>query len=78
MNTTNDRQASRLRLLSPLKLTLLVINSICFGACLVLLAFGSTRGQVVFLTIATGLLLGAGLAEAILAARHHSNGRHSR
>jgi hypothetical protein len=52
--------------LSPFSLTLLAINAVCFGACIVLLALG--RPQVL-LTIGTGLSFGAGFFGAIMAAR---------
>lgn len=55
--------------LSPLKLTLLAINAVCFGACIVLLAVGSASGPLLGLTIATGLCLTAGLVGALVASR---------
>ena len=53
--------------LSPLKLTLLAINAVCFGALLVLLAAGKGDGPVVLLAVATGLMLFAGLTGALIA-----------
>jgi len=47
--------------LSPLKLTLLVINAICFGGCLVLLAVKNADVPLVLLTISVGLMLFAGM-----------------
>lgn len=41
--------------LSPLKLTLLAINGVCFGGLLVLLIIGSPSGAAVLLTLGTGL-----------------------
>jgi hypothetical protein len=55
--------------LSPLKLTLLAINAVCFGACLVLLVSGADSISVVFLTIGTGLSFLTGLVGAIVASR---------
>lgn len=55
--------------LSPLRLTLLVINAICFGGCITLLALGNANGHLVLVTIATGLSFGAGLAGAIFTTR---------
>ena len=55
--------------LSPLKLILLAINAVCFGGCLVLLAAGKGDGPVVLLTVATGLMLFAGLTGALIASR---------
>ncbi len=53
--------------LSPLKLGLLAVNGVCFGALVVLLALGKGSGEVVFLTIATGLSFGALVTGAIIA-----------
>ena len=60
--------------LSPLKLTLLAINAVCFGGCLVLLAAGKADGPLVLLTVAVGLMLLAGLTGALIASRR----RHTR
>jgi hypothetical protein len=60
--------------LSPLKLSLLAVNAVCFGACVVLLTFGSGGGPLVLLTIGTGLSAGAGLTGAIIASRKNSAG----
>ena len=54
--------------LSPLKLTLLAVNAICFGGCVVLLAAGRGDGPVVLLTIGVGLMLFTGLTGALIAA----------
>jgi hypothetical protein len=61
--------------LSPLKITLLAINAVCFGGCVVLLALGTVSGPLVLLTVGTGLSLGAGLAGAIIAWRKQSSRR---
>ena len=58
--------------LSPLKITLLAINAVCFGACIVLLVFGAGGGPLVLLTIATGLSFGSGLTGAIVASRRNT------
>ncbi len=55
--------------LSPLKLALLAVNGVCFGGLIVLLALGKVSGEVVFLTIATGLSFGALVTGAMIAAR---------
>ena len=55
--------------LSPLQVTLLAINALCFGACLVLLVAGRGDGEVVLLTVSTGLMLFAGWAGAVICAR---------
>lgn len=61
--------------LSPLKLGLLAVNGLCFGALLILLALGKSTGEVVIVTIGTGLSFGALLTGAILAARRRSSHR---
>jgi len=60
--------------LSPLKLSLLVINAVCFGGTVVLLAMGREGGPLVLLTVATGLSLAAGATGAIVAARRLKKG----
>ena len=55
--------------LSPLKLTLLVINAVCLGGCIVLLSIGSAGGPLVLLTVGLVLSLFAGLTGAIIAYR---------
>ena len=69
MNTSEKKNTSRREWISPGRITSLVINAICFGACIVLLAVGTASGPLVLLTIATGLSLGAGLTGAIAASR---------
>lgn len=75
MSERDVKKASCRQWLSPLRLSLLAINAVCFGACLVLLAIGTASGPLVLLTIGTGLSLGAGLAGALVAAHslrsHH-------
>ncbi|MHC1767022.1 MAG: hypothetical protein AB9869_22430 [Verrucomicrobiia bacterium] len=61
--------------LSPLKLGLLAVNGLCFGDLLVLLVLGKSTGEVVVLTIGTGLSFGALLTGAIIAARRRSSHR---
>lgn len=70
MQNTAEKEDPCQRWLSPLRITLLAINAVCFGAFLVLLAVGTASGPVVVLTIATGLSFGAGLAGALIAARN--------
>jgi O-antigen ligase len=53
--------------LSPLRLTLLAVNSVCFGGCLVLLATGKAKGSTVFLTVAVGMMFASGLIGALVA-----------
>ena len=53
--------------LSPLNLTLLAVNAICFGASLVLLAAGKTGVPLVLVTIGSGLMLLALLTGALVA-----------
>jgi predicted NBD/HSP70 family sugar kinase len=72
MNTTEKQQSEWREYLSPLQLTLLAINAVCFGGCLVLLAIGAGDGPLVLLTIGTGLAFGAGLAGAIVAGRKNA------
>jgi hypothetical protein len=55
--------------ISPLKLSLLAVNAVCFGGFIVLLALGKSSGPLVGMTIATGLMLFAGLAGALVASR---------
>jgi hypothetical protein len=55
--------------LSPLKLSLLVVNAVCFGGFLVFLALGKSSGSIVVMTVATGLMLFAGLAGALMVSR---------
>ncbi len=59
--------------LSPLRLTLLVVNAICFGGCLVLLAVGHVSGSLVLLLIGVGLSVFAGTAGAIMASRRRTH-----
>jgi hypothetical protein len=63
---------------SPLRITILAINAVCFGGCLVLLALGTASGPLVLLTIATGLSFGAGLMGAIVASRELRGGARER
>jgi hypothetical protein len=60
--------------LSPLKVSLLAVNAICFGGCVVLLALGSGGGPLVLLTVGTGLSFAAGVTGAIIAARRMKKG----
>jgi hypothetical protein len=55
--------------ISPLRITLLMINAFCFGGLIVLLALGGGSGSTVVLTIGVGLMLFAGLTGAIVASR---------
>ena len=67
MDTTNKQHLEWREYLSPLLITLLAINTICFGGFIVLLAIGAGGGPLVLLTIGTGLAFGAGLAGALIA-----------
>jgi hypothetical protein len=69
MNAREKRDAGWRNWLSPLRLTLLSINAVCFGALIVLLILGKPSGPLVVITIATGLSFGAGLTGALVAAR---------
>lgn len=60
--------------LSPLKLSLLVVNAVCFGGCVVLLALGRSGGPLVLGTVGTGLMLAAGVTGAMVAARRLKKG----
>jgi hypothetical protein len=62
--------------LSPLKLSLLVVNAVCFGGFLVFLALGKSSGSIVVMTVATGLMLFAGLAGALMASRRIIKQKH--
>ena len=55
--------------LSPLMLTVLMANAVCFGAALVLLLTRKQGGPVVLLAIATGMQVFAGGTGAIRASR---------
>ena len=55
--------------ISPLKLSLLAVNAVCFGGFIVFLALGESSGPLVGMTIATGLMLFAGLVGALVASR---------
>ena len=55
--------------ISPLRLTLLAINWICFCACIVLVAGGRAGGLLILLLIGTGLYSVGGLIGAIVAVR---------
>jgi len=75
---TNDSSEKSWReYLSPLKLSLLVVNAVCFGALLVVLALGTLSGPLVLITIATGLSLFAGLAGALMASKRAINQEHN-
>jgi heme A synthase len=63
--------------LSPLRLSLLIVNAVCFGGLLVVLALGTPSGPLVVLTIATGLSLSAGFAGALVASRRVINQKHN-
>lgn len=69
MSTSAKKAGSYREWISPLRIILLAINAVCFGGCVVLLAVGSASGQLVLLTISTGLCFGAGLAGAVMASR---------
>lgn len=69
MTTTEKREAGWHAYLSPLRLTLLAVNGVCFGGLLVLLALGKASGPVIVLTIGTGLSFGALVAGALTASR---------
>jgi hypothetical protein len=65
----DDRGKSWINDISPLKLSLLVVNAVCFGGFIVFLALGKSSGPLVGMTVATGLMLFAGLAGALMASR---------
>ena len=54
---------------SPLRLSLLAINAVCLGACMVLLTIRSANGPLVLLTIGVGLSFGTGFVGAMAASR---------
>jgi hypothetical protein len=53
-----------------LDMTLLIINAVAFGGCIVLLALGRASGPLVLLTIGTFGMLTAKLGRAYFRARH--------
>ena len=55
--------------LSPLRLSLLVVNGICFGGFVMLILLGKSNVFLIVMTASTGLMLFAGLAGALLASR---------
>lgn len=59
--------------LSPLRISLLAVNGVCFGGLLVLLILGRGNGPAVLAAVGAGLSLAGGLAGAILAARRLKN-----
>ena len=73
MNRDEKKIDSWREWISPLKLSLLVINAICFGGCIVLLATGASSGTLVILTIATGLSFGAGFVGAMIASQKYKS-----
>jgi hypothetical protein len=75
MNAPATRSTSWQDGMSPLRITLLAVNALCFGGCVVLLAVGTASGPLLLLTIGTGLSLGAGVAGAITALRKQSSRR---
>ena len=56
----------RPRYLSPLMLSILAANAVCFGACVVMLILSRGSGPLALLTIGTGLSFAAGLTGAIV------------
>ena len=62
--------------LSPLKLSLIVVNAFSFGSFLVFLALGESSGLLVGMTVATGLMFFAGLAGALVASRRIIKQKH--
>ena len=75
---TTKKQHSGWRVyLSPLRITLLVINVVCFGGCIVLLTFGTVTGPLLLLTVGTGLSSGAGLTGVIVALHRNRDRRQS-
>jgi hypothetical protein len=73
MNATEKQHTTWQDWISPLRITLLAINAVCFGACVVLLLVGTPSGPLLVLTIATGLSFAAGLTGAIVASRKGSS-----
>ena len=69
MNKDKEQDVSWRHWISPLKITLLAVNGVCFGGCIVLLAVGVASAPLIVLTIATGLSFGAGLTGALVASR---------
>lgn len=53
--------------LSPLNLTLLAVNAICFGGFLAFLAAGKADAPVVVLTVTTGVMFSCLLTGALVA-----------
>lgn len=67
--TAESKRRTSTRWLSPLMLCVLVVNAICFGGLLVLLALGKSSGPVILLTVGVGLSVFGGVAGAIGASR---------
>lgn len=64
MDTNGNVQSSHASQFPAREIVLFGINAAAFGATLVLLALGNSKGPVVLLTIGTGLYTVAGLARA--------------
>jgi hypothetical protein len=67
MNTTEKEESERREYPSPIGITLLVVNAICFGGFVALLAVGARGVPVVLLTIGTGMSLSVGLTRTLKA-----------
>jgi hypothetical protein len=67
--TAESKRRTSTRWLSPLMLGVMVVNAICFGGLLVLLALGKSSGPVILLTVGVGLSVCGGVAGAIGASR---------
>jgi hypothetical protein len=57
-------------LFSPARLGILVVNAVCFGACITLLGTGASGGPLILLTIGTGLTFFSYLSGALIASRN--------
>lgn len=63
--TAETKRGSSTRWLSPLMLCVLVVNAMCLGGLLVLLALGKSSGPAILLTVTVGLSVFGGIAGAI-------------
>ena len=72
MTTQTERKCGS-EWLSPLRLSLLVVNAVCFGGCLVLLAVGHVSGSLVLLAVGVGLSVFAGTTGAIMASHRRTH-----
>lgn len=76
MSATEKAKSDWGEYLSPLKISLLAVNALCFGGLIVLLAISTASGPLIFLTIGAGLSFSGGLSGAIIASRKRAARQH--